>query len=98
VNRAELTDEQARQLLVTNVRHHLATPGLTFPVWDGFDLQWRDGVLYQANSDKPLIAHNDLYGMSDEEIERAVLGLPAPKQSRRKKVEVIEEPEEVSNE
>lgn len=96
MNRAELTDEQARQHLATAVRNHLATPGAEFAPWDSFHHVWRDGVLYKVGSDKPLIAHNDLYGMSDEEIERAVLQLPAPKASRRRRVEVEEVPEEAS--
>jgi len=80
MNRAEMTPEQARMVLAHAVRQHLASPGTIFIPWAGFELCWHDmgegdRVLYRVKDNTALLNGNAVYGMSDEEIERVVLGL-----------------------
>ncbi len=79
MHRHELTDDMARTRLAGFVRNHCAGGGtnVIFSVWNGLDLTIRGGIVYRVVNQQPTVAllsvQEILDGMSDEDIERAVL-------------------------
>lgn len=75
MRRHELSDEDARRILAGHVRNHMGNTGCIFSPWYGLDLSISDGQLWkrvQATA-IPLVLVEDLYGMSDEDIEQHVV-------------------------
>lgn len=79
MHRHELPDDVARMRLAGFVRNHCAGngTGVLFHPWNHLALTVRDGTVYSVVDRQPAFAllsvQDILDGMSDEEIERAVL-------------------------
>lgn len=79
MHRHELTDEVARARLAGFVRNHCAGNGtnVLFSPWIGCEMTVRDGTVYRVINQQPteaLLSVQDIMGgMSDEEVERAIL-------------------------
>lgn len=79
MHRHELTDDVARARLAGFVRNHCAGNGtnVLFSPWNGCGLTVRDGTVYRVVNQQPtealLSVQSIMDGLSDEEIERAIV-------------------------
>lgn len=79
MHRHELTDDVARARLAGFVRNHCAGGGtnVLFSPWVGCEMTVRDGIVYRVVNQQPTEAllgvQSIMDGLSDEEIERAIV-------------------------